>query len=126
MPIATHEAIAHTRSGFVSKFNQGDIHDAAQVFTSDARSFPLGFPQVDGQAALADFWSMTTIKLGVTGVQLHTTALEEHGGTAYEEGHFVLSTRKGVLDKGNYLVVWKQQPDGTWKWHRDFWNSSKL
>jgi ketosteroid isomerase-like protein len=126
MPIATHEAIAHTRTGFLSKFNQGDIHDAAQVFTPDARSFPLGFPQVDGPDAIANFWAGTTVKLGVTGVQLHTTALEEHGDTVFEEGHFVLSTRKGVLDKGKYLVVWKQQPDGTWKWHRDFWNSSKL
>lgn len=126
MPTATQEAIAKTKAGFISNFNQGHIAAAAQIFTPDARSFPLNFPQIDGQTAIVRFWAGTTEKLGLTGVQLNTTMLEEQGDTAFEEGHFVLSGVKGIFDKGKYLVVWKQQPDGSWKWHRDFWHSSKL
>jgi len=29
-----------------------------------------------------------------------------------------------VLDRGNYLQVWQQQPDGRWLFAREIWNSS--
>lgn len=125
MLIAAQATIAQTKAHFLSKFNQGDIATASQVFTLDVRSFPSSLPQVDGQAALTEFWAGLNTRLGVTNVQLTTIVLEDHGDTVFEEGHFVLSSRQGVLDSGKYLVVWKQQPDGVWKWHRDFWNSNK-
>jgi len=125
MAPATQAAIAQTKADFLTHFQRGDFATAAQVFTPNARSFPPGFPQVDGRAALATFWAETVTKLGVTSVQLSTTVLEDHGDTIFEEGHYVLSLVQGVLDKGQYLIAWQQQPDGSWKWHRDIWNSSK-
>jgi ketosteroid isomerase-like protein len=125
MAPATQAAIAQTKADFLTHFQRGDIATAAQVFTPDARSFPPGFPQIDGQAALTAFWAETTVKLRITGVQLSTTLLEDHGDTIFEEGHYVFSQVEGVLDKGQYLIAWQQQADGAWKWRRDIWNSNK-
>jgi len=29
-----------------------------------------------------------------------------------------------MLDRGNYMQVWKSQPDGQWRFGREIWNSS--
>jgi uncharacterized protein (TIGR02246 family) len=29
-----------------------------------------------------------------------------------------------VVDRGNYLQVWRRQPDGQWRFEREIWNSS--
>ena len=29
-----------------------------------------------------------------------------------------------VVDKGNYMQIWKRGPDGTWRFFREIWNSS--
>mgnify|MGYP000911226587 CR=1 FL=1 len=125
MTQATQAAIAQTKAEFLTHCQRGDIATAAQVFTPDARSFPPGFPQVDGQTALATFWVETTAKFEVTNIELATSRLEDHGNTIFEEGHYVLSQVTGVLDNGQYLIAWRQQPDGTWRWHRDIWTSSQ-
>ena len=30
-----------------------------------------------------------------------------------------------VLDRGNYMQVWKSEPDGQWRFEREIWNSSE-
>jgi ketosteroid isomerase-like protein len=27
-------------------------------------------------------------------------------------------------DTGKYIVIWKRNSAGDWRWYRDFWNSS--
>jgi hypothetical protein len=29
-----------------------------------------------------------------------------------------------LLDRGSYLQVWSEQPDGRWQFEREIWNSS--
>jgi ketosteroid isomerase-like protein len=29
-----------------------------------------------------------------------------------------------VVDKGNYMQIWKRAPDGSWRFFREIWNSS--
>jgi ketosteroid isomerase-like protein len=46
------------------------------------------------------------------------------GDLAYETGAYSMSltdpaTRRVVTEKGNYIVVWKKQADGSWKVVRD-------
>ena len=63
--------------------------------------------------------------MGITGVTLKTVDLEADGNMAYELGSYVLTGNSGQLDEGKYVVVWKRESDGAWKWHRDIWNSNK-
>jgi ketosteroid isomerase-like protein len=121
-----HDAIAGANAAFVSNFNRGDIAAAANVYTAKARIFPPGLPPVDGQADIAEFWSTAAAQLGVTNVRLTTIEIEAHGDTAIEEGRFTLGGKSGPLNQGKYIVIWKRQPDGAWKWHRDIWNSNQV
>ena len=55
---------------------------------------------------------------------LATSISEGHGNTAIEEGKYTLRGESGnVLDRGKYIVIWKQQV-GQWKLHRDIWTTS--
>lgn len=43
---------------------------------------------------------------------------------AYEWGLTPAAGGEPVLDRGNYMQVWKSQPDGQWRLEREIWNSS--
>ena len=63
--------------------------------------------------------------MGVATATLETVELDDHGDTAIEEGRFTLAGADGeVIDRGKYIVVWKND-GGTWKLHKDIWNSSQ-
>jgi ketosteroid isomerase-like protein len=53
---------------------------------------------------------------------MHTVDVEFIGDTAIEHGEYTLELAAGK-DKGKFIVVWKRQNDGTWKWHVDIFNS---
>lgn len=42
----------------------------------------------------------------------------------YEWGLKPTAGGEVVVDKGNYLQIWKRQPDGRWQFFREIWNSS--
>jgi ketosteroid isomerase-like protein len=52
-------------------------------------------------------------------------AVEEHGEIAVEQGRFELRIGTDVVDRGKYVVVHRQQPDGSWRFGLDIWNSSQ-
>ncbi len=63
--------------------------------------------------------------LGIKEARLETVEVEVHGDTATEVGKYTLLVEGGqVADTGKYLVIWKND-EGTWKYHRDIWNSSQ-
>lgn len=121
----SREAIDQTNTHFVTNFNKGDVAAAAGVYTQDAIVLPPGRPSVAGRDAIREFWVAAAQQLGVTGVTLQTSELQLAGDTAFEVGSYTLSGREGLLDEGKYIVVWRRQPDGAWKWHRDIWNSNR-
>jgi ketosteroid isomerase-like protein len=49
--------------------------------------------------------------------------MKESGDWAYEVGAFSASAPDGaVLNSGKYIVIWKRDPNGGWKIHRDIFN----
>ena len=64
--------------------------------------------------------------MGVKGVSLQTLDLEEMGDTAVERGAATLDIQTGggetVQATIKFVVVWKRQADGSWKWDTDCFN----
>ena len=61
---------------------------------------------------------------GVKGVALTTLEVDDLGDTANEAGNLEIRGADGqVLDQAKYVVIWKKE-GGSWKLHRDIWNSS--
>jgi ketosteroid isomerase-like protein len=52
-------------------------------------------------------------------------SLEELGDVGIEVGQYELRVNANVVDVGKYVVVHRRQPDGSWKWDIDIWNSDR-
>ena len=65
--------------------------------------------------------------MGLADIALTTVEVEEVGDLANEVGTFT-GTVPGeggarVPLTGKYIVVWHRGNDGTWRYHRDIWNT---
>jgi uncharacterized protein (TIGR02246 family) len=95
----------------------------ASLYTPDGMLLPTGVAPVHGREAIGKFWQMV-MDMGIKAARLDTVEVEEHGDTAIELGHYLLSGEGGQrIDQGKYMVIWKKQ-NGQWKLHKDIWNTS--
>lgn len=118
-----HAAIRRADDAFESTFARGDAAGMARLYTDEGMLLPTGSGFVRGPAAIQAFWQ-GAMDMGVEQAKLDIEEVEEHGETAIEVGRYTLSGAGGlVMDQGKYIVIWKREA-GTWKLHRDIWNSS--
>jgi ketosteroid isomerase-like protein len=112
--------IAAARDRFIAALQRGDAPGAAEAYTEDARLLAPSAELVAGRSSIARFWQ-AGIDAGVDSIELHALDVEiEPGGeTACEIGHYVLRltppSGEGVVDRGRYLLVYRHDPDGTWR-----------
>jgi uncharacterized protein (TIGR02246 family) len=109
---------------FVKGVEQRDAAMMASVYAPDARLMPPGAPAVEGTAAIEEFWK-GMLDLGVEGGSLKTLTLEERDDLAVEEGQFEIRAGGAVVEAGKYVVVHRRQPDGSWRWAKDIFNSDQ-
>ena len=131
-PINTDEvraAIAATDKKFMEDFNRGDAAAAAAAYTDDAIVMPPNEPPTVGKKAIEKSLTELISKLQLSNLQLSILEVDVQGDTAIVRGTYSSSiTVPGVdvpmEDRGKTLTVWKKQADGSWKLHRDIWNSN--
>jgi uncharacterized protein (TIGR02246 family) len=108
-------------AAFAQGLEKGDAEAMASAYAPDARLLPPGEPPRTG-SAIQEYWQ-GAIDSGVSGGALTTVSVEEHGDVAVEEGSYEIRGGGEVVDRGKYVVVHRRQPDGTWKFGLDIWNS---
>ncbi|SDL75349.1 conserved hypothetical protein [Geodermatophilus siccatus] len=111
-------------AAFVQGLEKGDPGLIASVYAEDGRVLAPGSEAVSGRAAIERFWQ-GALGQGLTGGSLSTVSLEEQGDLAVEEGRYELTAGNQVVDTGKYVVVHRRQPDGTWRYGIDIWNSDQ-
>lgn len=120
--IATEIASANGR--FMAAFRQGDVAAIASLYTTAGQLLPPHSDVVAGADGIRTFWQ-GALNLGLKEAVLETVDIDVSGETAIEVGRYQLRGEGGaVADNGKYLVVWKKER-GTWKLHRDMWNTSQ-
>ena len=81
---------------------------------------------IRGSQAIGEFWKATRDG-GVQSAVLTTDDVGRSGDVAYEAGKVSLTIqpvgKASTTAAAKYLVVWKRQPDGSCKLHRDIWNN---
>jgi uncharacterized protein (TIGR02246 family) len=117
------EAVEAGNRAFIAAFLRGDAAAVAALYTEDAQVIAPGAPVARGRSAIAAFWQ-GSIDSGVKGVALETADVESTGDLAYETGIVRLTGRDGGASEARYVVVWKRE-GGSWKLHRDIWNSAQ-
>lgn len=119
-------AIEAANAKFSQAFARGDAKALAAMYTSDAIAFPPDSEMIRGNEAIGAFWKATRDG-GVQSATLTTDDVGRSGDIAYEVGKVSLTIRpvgnEPTTAVAKYVVVWKRQPDGSWKLHRDIWNS---
>ena len=123
------KAIEESNLKFGEAARQGDAAALAALYTEDATLLPPNSEMIKGREGIEAVWS-AVIQMGAKDVVLTTVDVYGSGDLAYEVGNYVLTIQpegqEPIEDKGNYVVVWKQIADGSWKMHVDIWNTSLL
>lgn len=113
-------------AAWTSAVNRGDMQAVAALYTEDAVLLPPNHPLVRGRADIGAFFGGLAA-LAPRDVVLTSDEIEGCGDTAYEVGRYQMSLQppgaSRMTDRGKYIVIWKRQPDGSWKIARDSFNS---
>ena len=118
------DAIAAANEKFMAAFGQGDAAGLAALYTEKGQVLPPNGDFVTGKEAIQGFWQ-ALMDMGIKEAKLEIVEVEGHGDTAIEVSKYTLKGEAGqVLDKGKYIVIWKQE-QGQWKLHPDIFNSSR-
>jgi uncharacterized protein (TIGR02246 family) len=119
-------AIEVANARFSEAFARGDGKALSALYTSDAIAFPPDSEMIRGNEAIGEFWKSTRDS-GVQSAVLTTDEVGRSGDVAYEVGKVSLTIqpvgKEATMSAAKYVVIWKRQPDGSWKLHRDIWNS---
>lgn len=91
-------------------------------YTEDAKFMGYNQPSTEGRKAIQTIWAQN-MNADATNITLTTLEVWGNETTLTEEGKFDFKSKEGaLLDKGKYIVVWVND-NGTWKIHRDIFNS---
>ena len=105
---------------------RSDAKAISALYTDGASLLPVGMKSIDGRRAIEQFWGGIIKNMGLKDVVLKTVEVLGSGDLVTERGEYVLkfeANGKATEDKGKYLVVWKNMPEG-WKLHWDMWTSN--
>ena len=106
-------------------------NDADALFAyvaDDVLLMPPGEAAVRGKNAMRDWYAgflsqSRTSSLTLSGQEVIVGDEWAVELGAYEWGLTPVAGGDPVLDRGNYMQVWKSQPDGHWRFEREIWNS---
>ena len=113
---------------YSSSLNAGDLDSWLSLWTDDGVQLPPGEPPVVGKeeirarnkAVLDKF----TLNIGITNAEVGVA-----GDWAFARGTYTatLTPKEGgraIPLSGKYMTILKRQTDGSWKIHRDIFNSN--
>ena len=93
------------------------------MYTKDAKVFAPNSEIITGRATIKAM-NLEWINYDIKEARENSTALYGNKEYLIDEGTYYMSFgTDSIVDKGNYLNVWKQE-DGKWKMFRNMWNTS--
>lgn len=111
-------SVLQSNQNFMKSFKSKDSVAVSNCYTTDAKLLADHSGTVNGRNKIVHYIS-AEMENGVTDVDLHTTKIWGDSTILAEEGTYETSNKDGGhLDKGKYIVLWKQEA-GNWKMYRD-------
>ena len=126
-PATVRTAIDSVNKGVIDAFTKGDPTALAAHYESDAIVMAPNGPAWKGRSGIEESAKGMFGQAAIKDMKLETDDLVVSGDLAVETGRYSMTVEpkggKAAPDKGKYLVVWRRQADGSWKIHRDIWNT---
>jgi uncharacterized protein (TIGR02246 family) len=116
-------------SAFRAAANAGDAVAVAAVYAGDASLLPPNLPLQRGRGAIRRFWGGLLEAYTVT-FETSPDVIEGRGDLAYNMGHYRFTavpkarSAPGIADEGKFVEILRRQPDGSWKYIVDIYNSN--
>ena len=109
---------------YVQAFLAKDLNAYTGLWTEDAVEMPPNSPALEGREAIIQNWMAGPAP---TEFVLDVLDIDGAGDVAYVRGTYSITmTVAGVPEpvryNGNYLSIFKKQPDATWLFAVDTWN----
>jgi ketosteroid isomerase-like protein len=102
-------------------YAEGQVDSAAMFFTEDVWQMPPNAPPIVGRDAYREWWSQA-VGWGAWQFDLSMQDVVVTGAIAVERGKYTLSFEArpevpmpSFEDRGNYVAVWRLEPDGQWR-----------
>lgn len=99
---------------------RGDAPGAAALYSDDGKLLTAAARLISGRAEIEAYWR-EGIGFGLSNLELEAVDVQVIGALAIEIGRYALAVRGGS-DQGKYLVLHRQEPDGTWRRAVDVFN----
>jgi uncharacterized protein (TIGR02246 family) len=122
-------AIAAIDKKFMKDANRGDAAAGAAAYTDNAILMPPNHSPLEGKQAIKKYLTEIASQFQASNFQLSILEVDVQGDTTIVRGTYsanitILGVDAPMEDRGKTLQVWKKQADGSWKIHRDIWNSN--
>jgi uncharacterized protein (TIGR02246 family) len=128
-PSATKADVERATVAFHEALRTNDAETFLSFVADDVVMMPPGEAPVRGKDALRAWYAVFLSQYRTSSLTLGDREVFVGEGFAVEIGSFEwgLTPAAGgtpILDRGNYMQVWRRQPDGQWRFEREIWNSS--
>lgn len=128
-PAAVRQAIDSNNARFSAAMVKGDTSVLASIYAEDAVMMGANEKAVRGRNEIAKSMAAMHAQMKLPAFELKAQDVIVSGDHAIETGTYSMTMQptgaKAITDVGKYLVVWKHQPDGSWKIIRDIYNSDQ-
>ena len=127
---AVRQMIDSANARFDAAALKGDTAALAAFYADDAVFMGANMPAERGHEAIAKGFAGMLAAMKPTAFKVQTQDLIVSGEYAIETGTYDMTNQgskatKPMRDVGKYLVVWRKQPDGSYKIIRDIANSDQ-
>jgi ketosteroid isomerase-like protein len=126
--VSTLETLAKMREAWVQNLRAKQLEPILKFYAPEAAFLQPNGDRLTGSAALRALFQniMATFNSDLT---LHSQSLETSGDLAYDSGDFeesltVIATGAKISSKGNYIIIYKRQPNGDWRIVQQVWTGT--
>jgi ketosteroid isomerase-like protein len=129
MTIAARSDFEAATAAFHQALRTNDAEALFAYVADEVVLMPPGEDAVRGKNAMRDWYAAFLSQYRTSSLTLsdREVFVGEHWAVeigSFEWGLTLAAGGEDVLDRGNYMQLWKSQPDGQWRFEREIWNSS--
>jgi uncharacterized protein (TIGR02246 family) len=121
------EAIKSLMAEYVSGYESKDVDNFVKVFTKDAiRMPPNGLAVVGSQGIRSyyeEWFQEETLDVAVIPKEIEVAGDWAYAWGTYEASVTPSDGQGSRTDRGKFLNIYRKGADGSWRFHRNIWNS---